>query len=61
MEKTKTDTSEYALDKKLYKKVLKDIKKEEQRDVQTTKQLGRRIQKGHIPLYEQNHPGRGNT
>ena len=27
MEKTKTDTSEYALDKKLYKKVLKDIKK----------------------------------
>ena len=26
MEKTKTDTSEYALDKKLYKKVLKDIK-----------------------------------
>ena len=27
MEKTKTDTSEYALDKKLYKKVLKYIKK----------------------------------
>ena len=27
MEKTKTNTSEHVLDRKLYKKVLKDIKK----------------------------------
>ena len=45
MEKKKTDTSDYVLDRKLYKMVLKDIKKKNKRMFRLRNNAGKRYKK----------------